>query len=258
MLSKSKIKLIQSLDSKKNRLTTGLFIVEGDKMVEEVLSSEFTIELLLATNNWYSKHSANKFKDRCECEIVSEEELKKCSFLKSPPQAICLVKAPNYNIEDATFKNKLTIILDTIQDPGNLGTIIRIADWFGIDQIICSEQTADAYNPKVIQSTMGAIFRMKIFYQPLLTILKTLKDQQIQVYGTTLDGENIYKSTLSAEGCIIMGNESKGIDPALIPFISKKLFIPFYPPEQQHSESLNVSVATGIICAEFRRLQTII
>ena len=255
MLSKNKIKLIQSLDSKKIRLETGLFIIEGDKMVAEIMNSAFSIDSLLATSAWFEKHNTSNLAKCKDVAVVTQEELIRCSFLKSPQQALCLVRIPQYTLEPDSFRNNLSLLLDTVQDPGNLGTIIRIADWFGIGQIVCTPQTADAYNPKVVQSTMGAIARVKIFYQPMQEVLPLLKSQNIPIYGTALDGENIYTTSLKPEGCIMMGNESKGINPLFTPYLSHKLFIPFFPPGHQHSESLNVSIATGIICAEFRRQQ---
>lgn len=253
MLSKNKIKLIRSLDDKKRRYEAGLFVVEGDKMVEELLDSAFSVECLLATPEWFADHLNTSLKNCKETIVVAPEELRRCSFLKTPQQTLCLVNMPLDDQQPITFNKKLTLLLDTIQDPGNLGTIIRIADWFGISQIICSPDSADIYNPKVIQSTMGAITRTKILYRDLNELLPYIVSQKIPVYGTTLDGTNIYKSVLTPVGCIIMGNESRGINPSLLQYLSHKLFIPFFPPDQQHSESLNVSVATGIICAEFRR-----
>jgi TrmH family RNA methyltransferase len=164
-----------------------------------------------------------------------------------------LAEIPSSVLNKDDLKNKLSLVLDSVQDPGNLGTIIRIADWFGIENIICSQDSVDVYNPKVVQSTMGAIFRVKTHYMPLEELFSMNEDLQLPVYGTLLDGDNIYSKDLSQSGLIIMGNESKGINPVYQSFITDKLFIPFYPEGQKRSESLNVGIATAIVCAEFRR-----
>jgi len=253
MLSKTKIKIIRSLDSKKSRNETGLFITEGEKLVQELIDSHFNIEYIAGTEEWFGSYT-NKNLLRCkEKEIVTQAELNKVSFLKTPQQVICLASLPRYELDLDHFRDKLSLILDNVQDPGNLGTILRAADWFGIENVICSKDTADAFNPKVIQATMGAICRVKVYYEDLDNILMAVKKRGMPVYGTTLEGENIYSASLASHGFIIMGNESKGINPAWLPKLDKQLFIPFYPGNKKRSESLNVAVATAIICAEFRR-----
>jgi RNA methyltransferase, TrmH family len=253
MLSKTKIKLIRSLDSKKFRNETGLFIAEGEKLVHELIDSHFNIEYIAGTEEWFETYT-NKNLERCkEKEIVTEAELHKASFLKTPQQVLCLTRLPHYVLDLDGLMNKLVLVLDNVQDPGNLGTILRIADWFGIENIICSKDTADAFNPKVIQATMGAICRVKVFYEDLDGILTAIKKHGSPVYGTTLEGENIYSVPLTPNGFIMMGNESKGINPAWLPKLDKQLFIPFYPENKKRSESLNVAIATAIICSEFRR-----
>ena len=252
MLSKNKIRLINSLDSKKIRSENGLFVAEGEKLVSEIIESQLTIKYLAGTEDWFSKTDSRKL-NSIEKDIVSNEQLKKISFLKTPQSVLCLAKIPTYDLNLASLKDKLLLVLDNVQDPGNLGTIIRIADWFGIEHIICSVNSADAFNPKVVQATMGAICRVKIYYEDLAEILKTSQRLNIPMFGTTLNGENIYNADLKPNGLIMMGNESKGISPACIPYLTQQLFIPFYPPEQQQSESLNVAIATAIVCSEFRR-----
>ena len=185
--------------------------------------------------------------------MLSQDELNKLSFLKTPQQVMCIVELPSYDINLNNFRNNLSLILDTIQDPGNLGTILRIADWFGIEQVICSPGTADVYNPKVVQSTMGAICRVKVYYEELDQVLQMIKPVGLPVYGATLKGENIYEASLSKYGFIMMGNESKGIDRKWEKMLDQQIFIPFYPPGKRRSESLNVATATAIICSEFRR-----
>ncbi|KAA6342762.1 23S rRNA (uridine(2479)-2'-O)-methyltransferase, partial [termite gut metagenome] len=179
------------------------------------------------------------------------EELSRCSLLKAPQQVLAVFEQPQYQLNLTPVRKSLSLALDDVQDPGNLGTIIRIADWFGIEHVFCSSGTADVYSPKVVQATMGAIARVKVHYVTLPELVRSLGD--IPVYGTFLDGENIYTQSLSANGVIVMGNEGNGISKDTESFINRRLFIPSYPPERETSESLNVAVATAIVCAEFRR-----
>jgi RNA methyltransferase, TrmH family len=253
MLSKNKIKLIQSLSDKKSRQAENLFVLEGTKIVKELLQSSIEPVEIYATQDWVNESDKNILSFSGKIEVVSEDEIKKISFQKTPQEVIALAHLPKRDFNAENLKNKLSLILDTIQDPGNLGTIIRIADWFGIEDIICSPETADAFNPKVVQSTMGAILRVKIHYLNLNEVLDNFKRLKIPVYGTVLDGENIYKAELSKNGAIIMGNESNGVNTQLMPFINKKLLIPNFPEGIRNSESLNVGIATAITCAEFRR-----
>jgi len=252
MLSKNKIKLIRSLDSKKSRLEHGLFVAEGEKLVSEIIESQITVSYLVATETWFSENKEKKL-NCLEKGFATEDELKKASFLKTPQRVLCLVKLPKQELNLESLKNKLSIILDNVQDPGNLGTIIRIADWFGIEHVICSQNSADAFNPKVVQATMGAICRVKIYYENLNEVLTNVKTLGIPIYGTALDGENIYNTSLTPNGFIVMGNESNGLHPSTITFLDKQLNIPFFPENQKRSESLNVAVATAIVCSEFRR-----
>ena len=182
---------------------------------------------------------------------VTEEELKKVSFLQHPQQVLAVFKqatSGDYSINT----NELNLALDGVQDPGNLGTIIRIADWFGITHIYCSQDTADVYNPKVVQATMGSIARVKVEYGDLLSLVESLPDN-VPVYGTLLDGDNIYQQTLENRGLIVMGNEGKGISPALAKKVNHKLLIPNFPEGRATADSLNVAIATAITCSEFRR-----
>ncbi len=253
MLSKNKIKFIRSLESKKERNNLGLFVAEGEKLVDEILASTLETTYIAGTYDWFSKHNTSKVKGVTDSDIVLQEELNKVSTLKTPHEVLCIAKIPNYSLSVKLLNNKLSIILDTIQDPGNMGTIIRIADWFGIEDIICSIETVDAFNPKVVQSSMGAICRVKVHYANLPEVISEINALSIPMYGTTLNGENIYNAALSANGFIMMGNESKGLSPRWLPLLDKQLFIPFFPENKKSSESLNVAVATGIICSEFRR-----
>lgn len=246
-LSKAKIKFIKSLELKKNRTEHQLFIAEGPKLVDEFIN-HFDCQLIAATKEWISKHTEYAADEIYE---ISQEDLNKVSCLKTPQQVIALFKQPKYSLPIHAMKNKLCLGLDGIQDPGNLGTIIRLADWFGIEDIFCSEDTVDVFNTKTIQATMGGLARVRVHYTSLSHLLKANIDANI--YGTLLDGENIYTKELEQKGLILMGNEGKGISSNLRELITDKLYIPNYPENKESAESLNVAIATAITCAEFRR-----
>jgi RNA methyltransferase, TrmH family len=254
VLSKNKIKLIKSLELKKNRLTIGLFVAEGKKLVADLLESEIIVSELFCTRQIASAIISRKYDSKVE--IVEKEELSKISFLKTTPDIVGVFEIPKSEIDWNIIKNDLTLVLDAIQDPGNLGTIVRLADWFGIRHIICSEDCADLFNPKVVQSTMGAFARVKVLYVSLPEFMNQAKQLNIPIYGTFMKGENIYKYDLTANGLVVMGNEGNGISKNTTAYISKKISIPSYPTGVVTSESLNVAMATSIICSEFRR-QTI-
>ena len=247
MLSKNKIKFIHSLDTKKARKEENAFLVEGFKSVDEFLPS-FHCKLLVATSSYFSTHP------KCNADEIIEvtpEELSRASLLKTPQEVLAVFEQPFYKLDFEAPSRSLCLALDGVQDPGNLGTIIRIADWFGIKDLFCSQNTVDVYNPKTIQATMGALSRVKVHYTDLIPFIQTLHN--VPVYGTFLDGDVIYQSELSPTGLIIMGNEGNGISPEIENIVTQRLYIPNYPKERKTSESLNVAVATSIICAEFRR-----
>lgn len=246
-LSKQKIKYIHSLELKKNRKEEKAFLAEGPKLVSDLLEN-FKCRYLAATSEWLHKNPAIHADEISE---VTSEELFRASLLKNPQHVLAIFEQPDYEINYEIVRNSLCLVLDDIQDPGNLGTIIRLADWFGIEHIFCSPNTVDVYNPKVIQATMGGIARVKVHYIALQQLINTCKNTP--VYGTFLDGENIYAQPLSSNGLIIMGNEGNGISNELKPFINRKIYIPNYPSNRKTSESLNVAIATAIVCAEFRR-----
>lgn len=249
MLSKNLIKLVRSLDVKKFRKETNLFVAEGEKLVNDLIVSNVECYKIIATE----KH-ADALKSKRDIEIitVSDDELKKVSFLKSPQGIVGLFKQKNNTPDINTPKKKLCLALDDVQDPGNLGTIIRIADWFGIEDIYCSIGTVDVYNPKTVQATMGAIARVNIYYVNLPQFLSSL-EKSIPIYGTFLNGKNMYEHKLSRNGVIVMGNEGKGIGAECEKFIDERILIPSFPAGRTTSESLNVSTATAIVCGEFRR-----
>jgi TrmH family RNA methyltransferase len=251
MIGKAKIKYIHSLEQKKHRKEEGVFVAEGPKIVGDLLKL-LNPTLIVATQKWLLE---NNVSHNCEVIEATAEELRKVSFLQHPQQVLAVF--PQFKNE--TDKNlvslptqKLTLALDDVQDPGNLGTIIRIADWFGIENIVCSMDTADIYNPKVIQATMGSIARVKITYTDLKQYLKQI-DKSTPIYRTLLDGKNIYQQELSSHGLIIMGNEGKGISPDIAAMVTHKLLIPNYPEGKDTADSLNVAIATAITCSEFRR-----
>lgn len=249
MLSKTKIKYIHSLELKKFRNEYNTFVAEGNKLVADIISY-FECELLIAKPSWMATQGDLRVN---ELIVAEEDDIRKASFLKTPQDVLAVFKRPIFSLEKVDSTKELVLALDGIQDPGNLGTIIRMADWFGIEHVVCSTDTVDIYSPKAIQATMGAISRVKVHYTNLVSFLK---EQQAPLYGTFLDGENIYHKTLSANGVIVMGNEGKGIREETESLISEKLYIPNYPAQRETSESLNVAIATAIICAEFRRRKT--
>ena len=249
MLSKTKIKQVRALSLKKFRDETNTFVAEGNKLVADMLP-KFECELLIAKPSWMATQGdipAN------ELLVASDEDISKVSSLKSPQDVLAVFKRPAWSIDDTDPKEQLVLALDGIQDPGNLGTIIRLADWFGIEHIVCSPDTADAFGPKVVQATMGALARVKVHYTNLCDYLREQAGRQIPIYGTFLDGEDIYAKELSEAGIIIMGNEGNGIRKETEQLVTEKLYIPNYPKERETSESLNVAIATAVVCAEFRR-----
>ncbi len=250
MISQNKIKFINSLNKKKYRDQNQLFIAEGEKLVFDLMNSQIEISEVFIKEDW---HGIKDISSKITCTITSEQFLKKITQLKTSPPIIAICKMPQNTLASYPWQDNLTIALDDIQDPGNLGTIIRLADWFGIQNIVCSLNTADAYNPKVIQATMGAIAHVNIHYTNLEYFLQEQHNNKISIYGTFLDGENIYSENISQKGIIVMGNEGKGISADIEKLVSKKLLIPSFSNNPEKSESLNVSTATGIILSEFRR-----
>lgn len=249
MLSKQLQKLIRSLEQKKYRKESKLFVAEGGKTVCDLIAAGVPCEKILATKEWLMSHPLDT---KAQVIEVTSDELSRVSFLRAPQGILGLFKQCDDTIDPTIATKELCLALDDVQDPGNLGTIIRIADWFGIEHIFCSIGTADIYNPKTVQATMGAIGRVKVHYTNLPHLLATLKEQT-PIYGTFLDGENMYDKEIQNRGIIVMGNEGNGIGSDCAKEITEHLFIPNYPIGRETSESLNVSMATAIICAEFRR-----
>ena len=245
-LSKNKLKYIRSLKEKKYRAEFGTFVAEGHKMVSDLLPF-IKCQLLVATPEFLRSTDVANVEEVIE---VNDSELAQVSFLQNPQQVLA-VFYQSENVADIKIDDELVLALDGIQDPGNMGTIIRLADWYGIHHIFCSQDTVDVYNPKVVQATMGALARVNIHYTDLSDFLT--RNKHLPVYGTFLDGENMYEKKITSDGIIVMGNEGNGIRPEIEKLITEKLYIPNYPVGNPTSESLNVAIATAIICAEFRR-----
>ena len=244
MLSRNSIKRVKSLQQKKFRNELGLFIAEGTKLVDELISSNFEIEEIYHTEQ-YLVTNVN-----CLVHKVSQSEMERISGLVTPSPVLAAVRFPTYKL-DVDPSKELVLALDTIQDPGNMGTIIRLADWFGIDNIVCSHGCADAFAPKAIQATMGAIAHVKVHYTDLITWLSQ-HTVNCPIIGACMDGENIYKAKKEHAGIIVMGNEGNGISPAVDKLITHRIHIPTFARGRQKVESLNVAMATAIILSEFK------
>ncbi len=249
MISKGLLKTVKSLDKRKYRLLKRMFVAEGTKVVDELLGS-FTARHIIATGEWFGGRQG-ALPSGVECETVTQEELQRISLQQHPQEVIALFELPDYDAHIADVaQRELVIALDNVQDPGNLGTIVRLADWFGIGHVFCSVGSADVFNPKAVQATMGALARVQVHYTDLVA---ALSDFSGNVYGTMLNGVNIYDEPLSQEGVIVMGNEGNGISTELARLVTTPLLIPPYPTGRDTVESLNVAMATAIVCAEFRR-----
>jgi len=248
-ISKNLAKLVRSLETKKGRKKEGLFVAEGPKVVADLMAVNSPVRLI-ATAEWFASAGLSPSEQDA---VVTDDELRKVSFLQHPQQVMALFPLPSLPAPRSPLpENSLAVALDGVQDPGNLGTIIRIADWFGIDTLYCSHDTVDAYNPKVVQATMGSLARVHILYVDLLEWLAALPTD-VPVYGTFLDGINLYEQELTSCGVIVMGNEGNGISSEVARHINRRLLIPNFPPGRETADSLNVAIATAITCAEFRR-----
>lgn len=252
MLSRNKIKHIGSLQIKKYRKIYKQFIAEGTKLVLDLYDSNMEILEVFATESWITDHYDLIKKSSVPFHQISIQELKLISPLTNPGNVLAVVTIPDHKFDPELANNELILMLDDISDPGNLGTIIRAADWFGIKHLICSEPSVDLYNPKVIQATMGSISRVNVYYQNLPEILENI-NKNVPVYGAVLDGISLNDSKINDHGIIILGNESRGITPNLLKFINQKITIlPFISKHFKHAESLNVAMASTIILYHFR------
>lgn len=240
MVTKSQIKLVASLQQKKFRKQYRMFIAEGKKIIQELLDANYELEFLFSTKDQFVLKDSRKY------HAISENELKKMSALKTQNDCLAVFKMKEQEVK---LNSGLIVVLDDVRDPGNFGTIIRLCDWFGIETIVCSNETADLYNPKVIQATMGSFTRVAIVYKDLEEFLMTT---QLPIYGTFMDGNNVYSERLPIDGIIIMGNEANGISDRIEKRVDNRITIPRFGLLQQ-TESLNVATATAIILSEFRR-----
>lgn len=257
MLSKRQLQFVNALKQKKNREESQLFVAEGSKLVLDLLDSDIEVQYLFGTESFFN---ANKIDSEIECTQVNKGELERLSTLVTANEVVAVCKIPVKVLNIEALNNKLVLVLDDIRDPGNMGTIIRIADWYGIETIICSNNSADNYNSKVVQSTMGSIARVNVHYVDLDVFFEEVKNknwaEKMSVYGALLDGSNIYESPLTKSGFIVIGNESKGISDTIQKRITNKISIPsfsHFTASKGEAESLNAAVATAIICSEFRR-----
>lgn len=250
MISKAKIKWIKSFEQKKHRLEQHLFVAEGPKLVGELLVTSCPV-YIAALPEWLQENRQRLVNVR-EIDEITPEELSRASLLRTPQKVIAVFPFNTSTPHPSLLQDELCLALDGVQDPGNIGTILRIADWFGIRHVVCSHETVDVYNPKAVQATMGALARVQVHYTDLVQFLKSY---DAPIYGTFLDGENIYTQELQARGIIVMGNEGNGVSREVDELVNQRLYIPNYPVGSLTTESLNVAVATSIVCAEFRRRQ---
>ena len=253
MISKNKAKFIISLQKKKTRDEERLFIIEGDKVVKEFLYAKIPVKSLIAKHEFLETIPADLTQFVEEIEYVTNEELKHISSLKTPHNALAIIPMVQRELKVSNILKGISLALDFVQDPGNLGTIIRTAAWFGVKNIVCSNDCVDHYNPKVIQASMGAILHVNVYYSDLKNLLTGANEMKIPVFGAMLEGESIYSHKLDNKGIILFGNESKGISDELKPFISEKIMIPGAGQSMPGIDSLNVGMAASVIVSEFFR-----
>lgn len=251
MLTKAQLQFVQRLQQKKFRLSEGLYLAEGTKIAEELLNSGILLYAIFALADWIDRNRHLPHFPASLVQEISADELKKISSLSSPNEVICVVPLRYPKFEAGAMPGKLSLLLDTVQDPGNFGTIVRIADWFGIEQVYCSETCVDLYNPKVIQSSMGSFLRCSVIYADPLEVIAAAHRQNIMTYAAALEGANMYEMQFTKEALLVMGNESKGISPEVLEQVKQCVRIPAFG--KGGVDSLNVSIATAILCAEFRR-----
>ena len=245
MVTKAEIQRVRSLSDRRGRDAEGLFVAEGEKIIRELAASHLHVERIYALEGVMT--------DVEGVVRVSPKEMERMSMLKTANNSLAVVAIPRYRFDLASAHDNLVLALDDVGNPGNVGTLIRLADWFGIRDVVCSPATADCFNPKVVQATMGAVIRVRVHCLDLPTLLAEAGREGIPVYGTFLDGENIYDAQLSGAGIVVMGNEGRGISEETARSVDRRLYIPPYPAEGCGSESLNVSTAAAIVCSEFRR-----
>ncbi len=253
MITRTQAKMILSLQKRKVREENLLFVIEGDKLVREYILAGNRVTLLAGKPEWIDGESEAVISGADDIVTVSYEELRRISSLRTPHNVLAVAPMGKKEYSDKLLAGRLTPALESVQDPGNLGTIIRIAAWFGMGNIICSPDCVDFYNPKVIQSTMGAFMHVNVWYLPLNEFLGRVVSDGMPVYGATMDGRSVYESDLGSEGIILFGNESRGISDGLVGYVTRHITIPGPGKPLAGIESLNVSMAAAIICSEFAR-----
>ncbi len=253
MISKNKIKFLISLQKKKVREEENLYIIEGDKLVREFLAAGIQVQTVYAKPEFISSLPASLKIAASEIEAVTFDDLRQISTLKTPHNALAVLAMPDKEMKISEVFKHISIALDFVQDPGNLGTIIRAAGWFGIKNIICSPDCVDIYNPKVIQASMGALINVNVFNSDLSKFLSEAEAAKIHIFGTLLEGESIYTHKLNNKGVILLGNESKGISADLMPYITDKIMIPKFSIAKYGIDSLNVGMAASVVFSEFAR-----
>lgn len=259
MLSNNRISFVKSLHQKKKRREHGLFLAEGDKLVREYLQSGMEVEELYAGTEWL-RRNAELFSSNVQTFGADDHDLSRITTLVTPPPVIALVRIPEVHIAPEECFEGYTLLLDGIRDPGNLGTIIRTADWFGIQRIVASDDSAEQWNPKVVQSSMGSLTRVRVinaepvrFIADMQEVARKQNSDVPPVYGAFMNGENVYSADLTASGIIVIGNEASGIREATEELIDHKIGIPNYAQGDHQPESLNAAIATALVLAEFRR-----
>ena len=253
MVSKNKIKYLKSLEMKKHRQAESVFVAEGPKIVGDLLNVGFEPTYLAVVEcSHFASRLQNFDLNGVHIDFVTADDLRKVSSLEAPQQVLAVLKQPIWQLDSNVASKELCLALDEVQNPGNLGTIIRLAAWFGIEHLFCSKGCADVYNSKTVQATMGGLAHVKVHYVDLVEMIGNLPNGT-PIYGTFLDGENLYGKQLEQRGMIVMGNEGRGVSKEVENLVTEKLFIPNYPAERESTESLNVAIATAIVCAEFRR-----
>lgn len=253
MVSNTSIRLVASLRSGQQRQKSDLYIVEGDKLVREYLDEGSSVRYLFATHNFLSSLSDQSTGNAGRITEVTDKELKQISSLTTPNNAVALAEKRPVTYNGSILAGRLTLALDNIRDPGNMGTILRLAAWYGIEQVICSPGCVDIYNPKVVQATMGALLHVNVTYHPLKDVLNDAATGGTPVVATTLDGKPVYSEQLPESALILLGNESRGLSPELVPLVTDMVTIPMFGKGGSGIESLNVATAAAIIISEFMR-----
>ena len=250
MLTKNQIKRIASLKQKKARQEEKLFVAEGEKLIAELVAGGLNPEHIYAVEG---QVKATELLNHPATTTIPAMDMSRISGLTTPSSALAIFRIPEHRLDASAVKEQLVVALDSIQDPGNLGTIIRLCVWFGVSNLVCSTDTVDCYNAKVVQASMGALSQVKVHYTNLSYFLSTAKASGLPIFGTFLDGDNIYRRNLPSNGILVMGNEGNGISPEIESLISNKLNIPSFATAAAGAESLNVATATAIALSEFRR-----